>query len=68
MTLVLEEKFEVNDGSNLGRKQFIPPGKHEIEKIANPFGYKFPWLVLTGTKIGAAAAFFQSKQGVKILT
>lgn len=32
----------------------IPIGKHEIERIPNPFGYKnAPWLVLKGTHIGA---------------
>lgn len=52
MFIVLKREWEVLDGAARGKKVNIPPGRHEVERIPNPFGYPGTWLVLKGTIIG----------------
>lgn len=34
-------------------KVTIPAGRHEVEEISSPHGYRETWMVLKGTKIGS---------------
>lgn len=55
MQMILKKDWHVIDATEGEHKDTtIPAGIHEIERIPNPFGYKAPWLVLKGTKIGAS--------------
>ena len=57
MYLVLKKEWEVQDGSTPdSRNTTIPKGRHEIERIRDPCGFKGSWLVLKGTKIGMQEA------------
>lgn len=48
---------------------YIPPGRHEIERIPSPFGTKSFWIVLKGTTIGMTEEFWLhfSQTGIKNL-
>jgi hypothetical protein len=37
------------------RRTLLPPGVYAFEEVPNPYGHDSPWLVLAGTKIGAAS-------------
>lgn len=43
---------EHGDGKSAPSK--LPPGTHDMERIRNPLGYQGFWLVLKGTRLGAA--------------
>lgn len=61
MSITLKWECDVLNASN-GEKNktaIIPPGRHEIQRIPNPYGYPSPWLVLKGTLIGAAEDFWR---------
>ncbi len=34
------------------RNVTIPEGRHEVERVSNPYGYQGDWFVLKGTLIG----------------
>jgi hypothetical protein len=59
MFATLKKDWEFIDGET-GGKVVIPPGRHEIERIPSPSGYQYDWLVLKGTKTGAAEEFWRS--------
>jgi hypothetical protein len=60
MVLVLKCDWEANDGTAKGKKAIVHAGRHEVERVPNPFGHKeAPWLVLKGTLIGATEAFWR---------
>lgn len=52
MRLLLKRDWEAINGET-GNLTIIPAGEHLVERIPNPCGFDAPWLVLTGTKIGA---------------
>ncbi len=55
MFIVLKRAWEVLDASKPEHhtpRPTIPIGRHEIERIANPYGHDVPWLVLKGTQLG----------------
>lgn len=37
----------------------VEPGTYELEKIPNPHGHKAPWLVISGTTIGATVGYWR---------
>ena len=37
----------------------LPPGRHHLERIPNPYGGQRNWLVLAGTKIGSLEVFWR---------
>lgn len=40
--------------------RLVPPGRYEVERITNPFGYTAePWIVLKDTKIGGSESFWR---------
>ena len=44
-------------------KTIIPKGRHEVERIPNPFGHpNSTWLVLKGTRIGASEGSWRQWQ------
>jgi len=63
MYLFLKESIRANDGTQLVGKNpkrvTIPVGRFKMERVPNPLGFKAPWLVIKGTKIGAAEVFFR---------
>jgi len=61
MILVSKRNWEVHDGSKASGNDdaIVPPGRHEIERVPNPFGFEAPWLVLKGTLIGATEGFWR---------
>lgn len=52
MFLITKREWKVRDAGNY-IDIIISIGRHEIEKVVNPFGYNGYWLVLKGTLIGA---------------
>ncbi len=58
MFMTLKRTWEALDGSKASKGEarviIIPAGRHEIERVPNPYGHPAPWLVLKGTLIGAA--------------
>lgn len=55
MFLVLKRDWEaLNATGQKLVKAIIPAGRHEVERIPNPFGHNNSWLVLKGTLIGAS--------------
>jgi hypothetical protein len=67
MFLILKRDWEAIDASAPREKSeaLIPAGRHEVERIQNPYGHlDAPWLVLKGTKIGATeSSWRQWKNG-----
>lgn len=65
MNLVLKTGWDAIDGSSPNKsKVIITAGRHEVERIQNPFGHEdAPWLVLKGTKIGATEGFWRQWKG-----
>lgn len=65
MDLILPKDWEAIDGSDPKRglqAATIPAGRHKVEQIPNPFGHdEAPWLVLEGTMIGAAEAYWRQR-------
>ena len=65
MYLVLKRDWEALDASKpeVGDRQaVIPRGRHEIERVPNPYaakGFLAPWLVLKGTLIGGTEGFWR---------
>ena len=53
MFAILKRDWMMIDGET-GEDKTITAGRHEIERIDNPFGHDNPWLVLKGSKIGRA--------------
>jgi len=55
MTLILKRDWEaINASRGESPRTKIPAGRHEVERIPNPFGHGGAWLVLKGTLIGAS--------------
>jgi hypothetical protein len=56
MKMILKRNWHALDGSKPSGENYtvIPEGKHEVERIANPYGFSCFWLVLKGTKVGAS--------------
>ncbi len=61
MSLNLEIPWQCIDASTgVPRTHTLLPGKYEVERIPNPFGYTTqPWIVLKGTKIGGSESFWR---------
>lgn len=54
--MILKTGWSFLDGSdptNPNKHVEVPAGRHEIERVSNPFGFENKWLVLKGTKTGA---------------
>lgn len=61
--MILKRTWTVPVGSKKGETKKIHPGKHEIERIANPRGEKEPWLVLKNTTIGHEESYWHQWKG-----
>lgn len=58
MILVTRRRWHVSNGVDHATAT-IPPGRHEVERIPNPYGHASPWIVLKGTTIGACEGFWR---------
>ena len=69
MNVVLPKALYLNDGNSNeweNKKILVSPGRYEIERVANPFGYAGDWLVLKGTKIGMVESWWRSRENGEI--
>lgn len=73
MFIILKRDWRALDGSqtkeSTGKEVVIPAGRHEIERIPNPYGYdNAPWLVLKGTKHGMTEGSWREWVGEHLVT
>ncbi len=55
--VVIRQAYKLIDATNTDDRKYheLQPGEYQVERAANPFGHTdAPWIVLKGTKIGAA--------------
>lgn len=67
MFIILKRDWHVQDASSPAGTGLIPAGKHEVERIVIPARGNVPWLVLRGTRIGAAEAYWLDQKDVEII-
>lgn len=68
MFLTVKRDWQVPDGSKpkgSGERAVIPAGRHEIERVPNPFGHDAPFLVLKGTLIGGTEGSWRQWEGAE---
>ena len=58
--MILKREWLMCDGISASNHVTVPAGRHEMERIANPFGHPAPWLVMKGTQIGATEGSLRS--------
>ncbi len=60
MRLVTQINLFLTDGSSGSHAtKMILPGEYELERVANPYRGKKPWLVLKGTQVGSEEEDFE---------
>jgi hypothetical protein len=70
MFMILKRNWEALDASKPpgDNTAIIPAGRHEVERIPNPYGHNGYWLVLKETLIGGSEGSWQQWRNSELVT